>query len=377
MNESSRSHTVIPAVLIVQRVVIPYRVAFYQDLAQSEKLELTVATGVSRLLDGIDSLSEVEGVDIRPLRNYSVGSDVKALWQSGLLSKIISRRFDIVIAEFNIRIISNVIACLLSKAMRRRFAWWGHGITADSSALTIRIRRWLISISDGIVTYDDVSARRLVDSGVPSNKVFVAMNSIDTDGIAEITKKARNLPRNRILCIGRLIATKKVDLLIKAFASARENLPGDTTLTVVGNGPERAELGLLVSRLGVESSVEFTGTIYDEDRLGPYFLSSWICVSPGYVGLSAIHSLAYGLPMLVARDEPHSPEISALEDGVNSVYFDSDEPDELARVLVELSGRPQYMEKLSFAAIKTVQDRYSVQAMTRTFEEIVTGVPGS
>ena len=363
-----------PSVLLIQRVIIPYRVAFFQELAQSDMLDLTIATGVSRLLDGMDSLSEVEGVCIQRLGNHAIGPDVKALWQTSLLSKIISRRFDIVVAEFNIRIVSNVLACLLSKALRQRFVWWGHGMSPKSSSLSVRIRRWLISISDAIIMYDDVNARRMVDSGVPGNKVFVAMNSIDTDRIAEVTQGTKSFPRTRVLCIGRLIPSKKVDLLIEGFALACEGLPEETTLAIVGDGPERAKLELLASKLGIGGRVEFAGSIYEEDKLAPYFLSSWICVSPGYVGLSAIHSLAYRLPVLVAKDEPHSPEISALADGVNSVFFKSDDPNELARVLVELSGCPQYLAKLSSEAIQTVQDKYSVQAMTHTFEEVVTRV---
>ena len=363
-----------PAVLLVQRAIAPYRVQLFQKMAQSNRLDLTVAAGVSRLLDGIDSASDLEDANVLRLGNHAIGSEVKVLWQSGLLSNIISRRFDVIIAEFNIRIVSNVVACLLSKVLRRRFVWWGHGMGPSSSALSVRIRLWLISISDAIVLYDNDNARHLVELGVPSNKVFVAVNSIDTDRIAEITQKTKSRPRTRVLCVGRLISTKKVDLLIKGFAFARESLPHGTTLTIIGNGPERTELESLVSSLGVESQVEFTGAIYEEDQLAPYFLSSWVSVSPGYVGLSAIHSLAYGLPMLVARDDPHSPEVSALEDNVNAVFFKSDDPIELARLLVDLSQCPQHLAKLSLAAFKSVQERYSVEAMTRTFEEVVTRV---
>ena len=63
---------------------------------------------------------------------------------------------------------------------------------------------------------------------------------------------------------------------------------------------------------------------------------------------------------------------TALEDDINSVFFEPDDPEELARKLISLSQQPDYMDALSEAGLRTIRDKYSVQAMTRAFEVAVT-----
>ena len=77
------------------------------------------------------------------------------------------------------------------------------------------------------------------------------------------------------------------------------------------------------------------------------------------------------MPLLIAKDEPHSPEVSALEDGVNSVFFPSDDVTSLAHQLIELSHQREYLEKLSKRAIETVERRYSVQGMVDGFQSAI------
>src|SRR5581483_7439328 len=145
--------------------------------------------------------------------------------------------------------------------------------------------------------------------GVPKNKIFVAWNSIDIDEIDSLVQHLPMTRRNRVLFIGRLIPEKKPGLLIEAFANASSRLSSDIVLTLVGDGPERTNLERLVRQFNIDDRVEFVGSTYNQDQLAPYFNTSWISVSPGYIGLSAIHSMAFGVPMLVADKEPHSPEI--------------------------------------------------------------------
>jgi glycosyltransferase involved in cell wall biosynthesis len=59
------------------------------------------------------------------------------------------------------------------------------------------------------------------------------------------------------LCMGRLVDIKGVDLALEAFA--RAELPADATLHVAGDGPRRAELERLASRL--DAPVRFHGFV--------------------------------------------------------------------------------------------------------------------
>ena len=64
------------------------------------------------------------------------------------------------------------------------------------------------------------------------------------------------------LCMGRLVDIKAVDLAIEAFAHA--DLPGEPTLHIAGDGPERVYLEKLARRL--DARVVFHGFVTGEDK---------------------------------------------------------------------------------------------------------------
>ena len=66
--------------------------------------------------------------------------------------------------------------------------------------------------------------------------------------------------------VGRLIAAKGVDLLLRAAA----DLEGDWRLRVVGGGPERAALAALAAGLGIAERVEFTPQLPSDEMPAVY-----------------------------------------------------------------------------------------------------------
>jgi glycosyltransferase involved in cell wall biosynthesis len=76
---------------------------------------------------------------------------------------------------------------------------------------------------------------------------------------AELTRRPLP-PRDgtRIVTAGRLVHWKGAHLGIQAFARVRRTHP-QPTLTIVGDGPQRARLEALVTRLGLDGQVTFTG----------------------------------------------------------------------------------------------------------------------
>jgi glycosyltransferase involved in cell wall biosynthesis len=73
-------------------------------------------------------------------------------------------------------------------------------------------------------------------------------------------------PRGRLLIIGRLVPSKRVDHAIRALAELRRT-HGSATLAIVGDGPERGSLERLAAELGVREAVEFAGRVSEEGKL--------------------------------------------------------------------------------------------------------------
>jgi glycosyltransferase involved in cell wall biosynthesis len=64
--------------------------------------------------------------------------------------------------------------------------------------------------------------------------------------------------RIRLIFVGRLVDWKAVDVTLKALAEARAR-GIDATIDILGDGPERAGLGLLARELGLAEQVTFHG----------------------------------------------------------------------------------------------------------------------
>ena len=274
------------------------------------------------------------------------------------------------IIEGDMHCLSNLVASAIARLRGVHIVLWGHGVKATSSSLLHPVRMAWARNADALLFYDSERPRWYVAHGVPVDKVFVAWNSVNTDLISAL---AAGWPcaRRRILYTGRLVPSKKVGLLLSAFASAQRQLPEGTVLTIVGDGPDARLLRDLAEKLGVAEATEFAGSVVDERELAPYFNTSMLSVSPGAVGLALIHSMAYGVPMLVADGEPHGPEFAALDDGVNGLLFPPGDVEALASALIRMSCDTHRLAAMSEAARSTVASRYSLAAMVRAFESAV------
>lgn len=68
-------------------------------------------------------------------------------------------------------------------------------------------------------------------------------------------------PHNRVLLfVGRIGQEKNIEFLIRSFRLVQQQVP-DTTLVLVGGGPQEQELKELVVSLGLRDKVVFTGTL--------------------------------------------------------------------------------------------------------------------
>ena len=245
----------------------------------------------------------------------------------------------------------------------------------------MRARVALARVADAVIFYNDAQADRFVRAGLPRERAFVAPNSLDISAITEHAHPPASASdragRNRLLTVGRLVPEKRVDLLVRAFAIARDRFATPQRLTVIGDGPERAALEQLAAALGVADLVDFAGSIYDPAALAPHFNAAWAAVSPGGIGLAAVQSLAFGVPVVLADGEPHGPEAAVLADGVNAVFFPGGHIEAMADALVSLEREPVRWATLARTARTTSDANFGLDRMTAAFDQAVRHVCAS
>jgi glycosyltransferase involved in cell wall biosynthesis len=90
-------------------------------------------------------------------------------------------------------------------------------------------------------------------------------------------------PGRRFVAVGRLAQQKNIALMLRAFQRGAQ--PGDT-LTLIGDGPNRARLIRIARRLGIGDQVEFRGYISEPAALLPEF--DILILSSNYEGVPAV-----------------------------------------------------------------------------------------
>jgi len=199
------------------------------------------------------------------------------------------------------------------------------------------------------------SARTIQDAeafyGQPfGDRARVIMNGVT---LADFTQgKTYSHPRPYILGIGRLVAQKGFDVLIRAFAKS-----GITShdLMLVGEGEEEAELKRLVEELGLTGRVFMPGRA---DRPGAvaYFNGCSFFVLPSRMepmGIVLFEAMAAG-KAIIASDVGGVPENVRHEE--TGLLVPGDDVEALSRALTRLDTDVTLRERLAAAGNRYVQD---------------------
>ncbi|HUO50640.1 MAG TPA: glycosyltransferase [Candidatus Paceibacterota bacterium] len=146
----------------------------------------------------------------------------------------------------------------------------------------------------------------------------------------------RAIPTDEFVYWGRLIHVKNVDTLIRAFAKA--HIPEHFTLTIIGNGPQKAYLEALVYDLHIFHRVRFEpGTLqmHALERVKDaraFILPSWTDISPNQV----TEAISLGIPALVTKENYLSIDLPET--------FDPHSEEELTRKIEMLADDAQYAQ---------------------------------
>lgn len=288
-------------------------------------------------------------------------------WQRGVVAPLV--RAEVAIVEFNPHVLSAWVILVARRCLCRKTVLWGHAWSRRGrDSPTDPIRHLMRRLSTTVLVYSE-RQRRELQARMPGKTIVVAPNAMYPRSQIGVPPAAA-VP-DTILYTGRLVSQKKPRLLVEAFARACELGLGSTMrLAFAGDGPEYEALRELVRALGLGDRVSLLGHVPPGD-MREHYAHALVSASPGYVGLSLVQSLSYGVPMLIALDEPHSPEIEAARDGFNAIFVASDAIDEWARALITVSQNKAHWIALREPIAVDCAARYSVEAMAHGFASAV------
>jgi glycosyltransferase involved in cell wall biosynthesis len=365
--------------LVEQPSLAKYRLPVFCELARRPGIDLTLLYGEA---PGIPNV-EPDGFrgQFVPMSHRKVAGQVirwhRAQWQAAG-----RKEADVLLFSWNVRYLSLIPSLLRARWHGKPVVLWGHGYSKREHGVRRIIRETVTRLATAVLLYDRVTAERLIASGMPRERVFVAANAIDQTAIAEVRKawladpqrlaqfrEERGLrDRHVLLFVSRFDPLNRVDLLIEATAQLRSRYPRLLTVLVGSGTEEQQRLQDLVNQLGLHDHARFLGSIYDEAALAPWFLSADAFVYPANIGLSILHAFGYGVPVITCDAvERQNPEIVALQHDSNGLlYKDGSLPDlvaAIARILDDATLRA----RLSAAALRTAHDEFTVPRMVDGF----------
>ena len=364
----------------------PYRIPFLRRISESGRLSVTVWHGKPAAGIGAPSAPP----EHLPVPDRSVGNVFwpwgghRIMWQRRAF-RVLRSNNDVVVCS---EVIHNITVWLIAfthrafgKPLVLRGYFYRPGKRDALSGPFSWARRLLHRRADTYVAYTERGRANLLAEGIPSERVFVSQNTLDTEELIEMSSRVEpdQVERLRdvmalgddqvLLFLGRLDPVKRVDVAIQALA--RMDCP--TSLLIIGDGFLRHEL----EKMALGLPVHFLGSTYDEMELARYFKLADLLILPGRVGLTCVHGFANGVPSVTTSEQvvEQSPEYAYLEHDYNSLILPSDDPAIHASALADLLEDRNRLDELRKGAFETAE-RLKMGRMVEQYEQAVLKAAG-
>ena len=286
--------------------------------------------------------SDVKGLDTSILRSvetienkYLIGP---IYYQKGVFRLL--KEYDSLLILGELFCISTWIVLLLRHTFmkQKRIYLWSHGWYGKEGQIKKVLKRWYFAMSDTTFLYGNYAQNIAKAQGYKKENLKVVHNSLHHElqiklrqqQPSDLYQKHFNNSRPNVIFIGRLTPIKRLDLLLEALYLCKEKF----NLTLIGDGENRELLQKKVTEFGIEDYVWFYGACYDENENARLIYNADLCVSPGNVGLTAIHAMTYGTPVITNNDFSwQMPEFEAIHEGKTGDFFNSGSATSMAQCI--------------------------------------------
>jgi glycosyltransferase involved in cell wall biosynthesis len=376
-------------VAIIDGIAAHYRLSLFQKLSQQTDTVYSIFASLEPLngIKCIDPNLAVLPVSEGGLNWTFIDNLIifkRIFWQYNVVKIAARSDFEILIFPGECQIFSTWISVAISKFRGRKVVFWGHGSYGNEKTFKKYFRKLFNKLPDAYLLYNERARDLLIKEGIKEEKLFLINNSLNHDSHLKIrnslTKEAinqfkeslflQNIEYPTLLFIGRLTKEKKVDQLIQSVEVLHRK-DKKVNCVIVGSGEQESFLKELVRSLKLEQYVCFYGSSYDENENGLLISMADCIVSPGNVGLNAIHSMSFGTPVISHADLKHQgPEVSSIIEGFTGELFKKNSIGSLVDRIEELvfvKGKGHYSDN----CLKMVDDYYTPEYQIKVFRSLI------
>jgi glycosyltransferase involved in cell wall biosynthesis len=326
--------------------------ASFAELAIEEGCEVEVVEGLGPRINPVaDARALVELVRIaRRRRPRIVHTHTAKAGALGRIAALIATRpRPLIVHTYHGHVLESYFGPLVSRAYRL-------------------VERLLARSSDRLLAVSEATVNDLVRLRVAPRDAFQVVplgldlarfDDLAADAGAGFRRRLGVTPDELLVTfVGRLVAIKRVDVLLRAFARLRDRSPR-LRLAIVGDGERRAELERLATALGIEDAVSFVGYLTDVTEVAAAADIAVLSSDNEGTPVSLIEAAAARVPA-VATAVGGVPDVVTAETGILVPPGDATA---LAAGLARLADDAALRRQMGARARGHVRERFAVERL--------------
>lgn len=290
-------------------------------------------------------------------------------WQKGSVS-LLFKPYKYYILEGEPYCLSSWVILLLAKLLNKKTMPWSHGWYGREGAVKRFIKRRYFHLFSALMIYSEYAIGLMEKEGFKKEKMYCIANSLDSDAEKEIRQQLHQTDvytshfhndYPTIIYCGRIQKSKKLEMIVDAVKQMGQK-GIHVNAVFVGKDVEGVKLDDYAAQQGAAEQVWMYGPCYDDHILGELFYNANVCVSPGNVGLTAIHSLTFGCPVISHNNFPYQgPEFESIRPGITGDFFEQGNSQSLqAAVEAWTTKTPQEREHTRQEAFNEVDRKWNI-----------------
>jgi glycosyltransferase involved in cell wall biosynthesis len=227
------------------------------------------------------------------------------------------------------------------------------------------LRRHILQHAHEIIA-PSIGLKRLSEAADPVS-VRVIPNGVDTNYFTP-SNDEKHLSLI-LLFVGRLHWQKNVSALFKILKIIRARFGLPAIARIIGDGPERRELGKLAMQMALSGAIAFEGWRSRAEIASAYRQVFLLVNLSRYEGMSnvVLEALASGLPV-IGSNIPGNAEL--IEDQVTGFLFNpDDDPVRIAKQIVDLFDNPERRAEMGKSARGSVFAKYTWDQAAAMYEQ--------
>ena len=343
------------------------RKSFNADFFLGDKLQFPIKTFNYKDLEGYKGT----------VHNRFFG---KFYWQDGTV-RLVNKPYDYYILDGEPYCLSSWAILIYAKLKGKKTISWSHGWYGREGFIKRLIKKAFYSLFSYLMIYSEYAINLMEKEGFKRKRMFCIANSLDSDHEKAIRKelKPSNIYSNHfknnnqtiIYCV-RIKKKKKLPLIIDSIKILKDQ-GIKVNAVFIGKDIDDVNLPALAKRQGITDQIWMYGPCYEDKKLAELFYNAAVCVSPGNIGLTAIHTLSFGCPAITHDDFANQmPEFEAIKQGLTGGFFHEGDSNDLAnKIKPWLFLTPEQREDTRKAAYAEIDRKWNIHYQIDVIKQVL------